>query len=98
MDTMARLQLVRRVPALALAALFLAAPLGVVSAAKLEDSAPPPQSQDLSPEQKFARRYPQPVTVGFLVGLPVLDGQRSTYGTIREVVRTAEGKILLVVA
>jgi len=94
---MARSGFVRRVSALALAALFLAAPVSIVSAAKLEDSAPPPQNQNLSPEQKFARRYPQPVKVGFLIGLPVLDGQRSTYGYIREVVRTAEGKILLVV-
>ncbi len=95
---MARSGFVRRFPALALAVLFLAAPVSIVSAAKLEDSSPPPQNQNLSPEQKFARRYPQPVKVGFLIGLPVLDGQRSTYGAIREVVRTAEGKILLVVA
>jgi len=94
---MARARFVRRFSALALVTLFLAAPGSIVSAAKLEDSAPPPQNQNLSPEQKFARRYPQPVKVGFLIGLPVLDGQRSTYGYIREVVRTAEGKILLVV-
>ena len=35
--------------------------------------------------------------VGFLVGLPVLDQKDSTYGYIREVVRTGDGKIVLVV-
>ena len=43
------------------------------------------------------RRYPQPVKVGFLIGLPVLDGRTSTLGYIREVVRDAGGKIVLVV-
>ncbi len=43
------------------------------------------------------RRYPQPVRVGFLIGLPVLDAKDSTYGYIREVARTGEGKIVLVV-
>src|SRR5581483_3512428 len=97
MDTMTRAGFVRPISGLALAALLLAAPVGIVSAAKLEDTSPPPQNQNLTPEQKFARRYPQPVKVGFLIGLPVLNEQSSTYGYIREVVRTAEGKILLVV-
>ncbi|MBV8839380.1 MAG: hypothetical protein JO000_22835 [Alphaproteobacteria bacterium] len=76
---------------------LLAAPATTSRAATPEDSSALPQNQNLSPAQKFARRYPQPVKVGFLIGLPVLDGQRSTYGYIREVVRTPEGKILLVV-
>ena len=94
---MARSRFVRSLSALGLAALFVATPIGNAFAATPEDSSAPPQNQNLSPEQKFARRYPQPVRVGFLIGLPLLDPQRSTYGYIREVVRTAEGKILLVV-
>jgi hypothetical protein len=43
------------------------------------------------------RRFPQPVRVGFLIGLPVLDWQDSTIGFIRQVVRTPEGKIQLIV-
>jgi hypothetical protein len=97
MDTMARLRFVRSVSALVLAALFLAGPIRDVSAVTPQDSSALPQNQNLNTEQKFARRYPQPVKVGFLIGLPVLDPQHSTYGYIREVVRTAEGKILLVV-
>ncbi len=94
---MTRARFVRLGSAALVVALLAGGGATVAAAAKLEDSAPPPQNQNLSPEQKFAKRYPQPVKVGFLIGLPVLDDQRSTYGYIREVVRTAEGKILLVV-
>ena len=50
-----------------------------------------------TPQERMNRRYPQPVKVGFLIGLPVLDDRDSTYGYIREVVRTGDGKIVLVV-
>lgn len=53
--------------------------------------------ENLSPEQKMARRFPQPVKVGDLVGLPVLDWRDSTIGFIREVVRSPAGKIQLIV-
>ena len=43
------------------------------------------------------RRYPQPVRVGFLIGLPVLDDDDSTIGYIQQVVRTPDGKIQLIV-
>lgn len=48
-------------------------------------------------EEKMNRRFPQPVRVGFLIGLPVLDWRDSTIGFIRQVVRTPEGKIKLIV-
>jgi hypothetical protein len=51
---------------------------------------------DLTPEQKMAKRYPQPVRVSFLLGLPVLDEKSSTIGHVQAVVRTPEGKIQLV--
>jgi hypothetical protein len=50
-----------------------------------------------SPEEKMRRRYPQPVKVGFLIGLPVLDWRDSTIGFVKRVVRTPQGKIQLVV-
>ena len=43
------------------------------------------------------RRFPQPVRVGDLIGLPVLDWQDSTIGYIHQVVRTPAGRIQLVV-
>lgn len=57
----------------------------------------PQQDKQLTPEEKMARRFPQPVQVGFLIGLPVLDWSDSTVGYIRDVVRTPEGKVQLIV-
>ena len=48
--------------------------------------------------ERMQRRYPQPVRVGDLVGLPVLDSNASTLGHVRQVVHTAAGKIELIVA
>jgi hypothetical protein len=50
----------------------------------------------LSPEQKMQRRFPQPVKVGDLIGLPVLDWDDVTIGHVRHVVRTPAGKIQLI--
>jgi hypothetical protein len=47
---------------------------------------------------RMNKRFPQPVRVGFLVGLPVLDDSSSTLGYVRQVVRTPSGKIVLVVS
>ena len=52
----------------------------------------------LPPEERMKRRWPQPVKAGFLIGLPILDYDDSTIGHVRKVVRTADGKILLIVA
>jgi hypothetical protein len=49
-------------------------------------------------EQRMLRRYPQPVRVGDLVGLPVLDDRASTLGTVRQVVRTPDNKVKLIVS
>jgi hypothetical protein len=94
---MLRSQFVRGCAAALLAAAFVATPVKLLLATTPQDSGVNPATKDLTPEQRFERRYPQPVKVGFLVGLPVLDEQDSTFGYIREVVRTAEGKIVLVV-
>ena len=56
-----------------------------------------PALKDLSPEDKMARRFPQPIRVGDFVGLPLLDHRDTTLGFIRQVVRTPAGKIVLVV-
>ena len=53
--------------------------------------------ENLSPEEKMRRRFPQPVRVGDLIGLPLLDWDNSTLGYVRHVVRTPEGKIQLIV-
>jgi hypothetical protein len=48
--------------------------------------------------ERYLRRFPQPVRVGDLIGLPVLDLNASTLGYIRQVVRTPQDKIELIVS
>ena len=43
------------------------------------------------------RRYPQLVKVGDLIGLPVLDDADRTLGYVQSVMRTADGKVQLIV-
>lgn len=73
----------------------------IVVAATLQKELPSGKQGDaeqkLSPEQTMARRFPQPIRVGDLVGLPVLDDDDSTIGFIKDVVRDRAGKIQLVV-
>jgi len=52
----------------------------------------------LTPEQRMEARFPQPVRVGDLIGLPVLDESRSTLARVRQVVRTKDDKVKLVVS
>ncbi len=49
-------------------------------------------------DERMNRRFPQPISVGALIGLPVLDDYDSTLGFVRQVVRTPQGKIELVVS
>ena len=49
-------------------------------------------------EARMQRRFPQPVKVGDLIGLPVLDDDDVTLGRVRQVVRTPQGKIRLIVS
>jgi len=49
-------------------------------------------------EERMQRRFPQPVRVGDLIGLPVLDDNNSTLGHVRAVVRTPDDKIELIVS
>jgi len=76
------------------AAVLLAAAIGAGSAAAQDKAEGEPKQ--LSAQEKMDRRYPQAVRVGFLVGLPVLDSRDSTLGTVRAVVRTPSGIVLVV--
>jgi hypothetical protein len=49
-------------------------------------------------EQRMLARFPQPVRVGDLIGLPVLDESANTLGHVRQVIRTQNDKIELIVA
>ena len=52
---------------------------------------------DDSPAARYARRWPQKVKVGALVGLPVNDDDDRTLGHIRQVVKAPDGGIKLIV-
>jgi hypothetical protein len=57
------------------------------------------QDDDEEPtlDQKFNRRFPQPVEISHLIGLPVLDLNDSTIGYVQSVVRRSDGEIDLIV-
>jgi hypothetical protein len=57
-----------------------------------------PQKDAMTPAEKMNRRFPQRVRVGDLKSLRVLDEQDVTIGFVRKVVRTPQGKILLLVS
>jgi hypothetical protein len=71
--------------------------VGSVQALAAGPVAPQQAAPELSPEQRMQRRHPQPVRVGDLIGLPVLDFDDRTLGYVRSVVRTADGRIKLIV-
>jgi PRC-barrel domain len=53
---------------------------------------------NMAAEERMRRRFPQPVRVGDLIGLPVQDDGSRTIGHVRQVVRTPQNKIELIVA
>lgn len=71
--------------------LMLLAMLGSGSAACAEE----PAVVD-TPEDRMNRRFPQKVRVGDLLGLALLDDDDRTLGHVESVVRTQEGKVVLV--
>jgi hypothetical protein len=48
--------------------------------------------------ERMLMRFPQPVRVGDLIGLPVLNENASTLGYVQRVVRTPQGNIQLIVS
>ena len=56
------------------------------------------KKKPMTPAERMQARFPQPVRVGDLIGLPLLDDSSCTLGRVREVVRTADDKIELIVS
>ncbi len=54
-------------------------------------------AQDMAESERMRRRFPQAVRVGDLIGLPVLDDGSRTLGYVRQVARTPQNKIRLIV-
>jgi hypothetical protein len=87
---------------LLIGALLLAFGLLIPAFAMAQAMVPPTGTDDANRSmplvERMQRRFPQPVRVGDLIGLPMLNSNASTLGYVRQVVRTAAGKIELVVA
>ena len=66
-------------------------------AASTQSTSDQVQEEQLSPEDKMLRRFPQPARVRDLIGLPVLDWSDNTLGYVQRVVRTSDSKIQLIV-
>jgi len=56
------------------------------------------KKKPMTPAERMQARFPQPVRVGDLIGLPILDDSSCTLGHVREVVRTGDDKIALIVS
>jgi PRC-barrel domain protein len=93
----------RRIPALL--ALALIAPLAIrpagaeppVRIAQAPHDMVPETPMPSDAEARMKMRFPHPVRVGDLIGLPVLDDDDSTLGHVRQVVRDPQGRIKLIV-
>jgi hypothetical protein len=79
------------IPAAATTSGFMLAQAMVPPTGMMDKEHPMPMNE------RYLRRFPQPARVGDLVGLPVLDLNSSTLGYVRQVVRTLQGKIELIV-
>jgi hypothetical protein len=98
--------MVRRTPALLALALLASAPLATaadraeapVRLAQAPHDMAPQTPMPAEAEARMQMRFPQPVRVGDLIGLPVLDDDDSTLGHVREVVRDPQGRIKLIVS
>jgi hypothetical protein len=76
---------------------FDAAEWQSAQAASSQPPSQPTAEQQLSPEERMRRRFPQPARVGTLIGRPVLDDDDNTLGYVQRVVRTRDDKIQLIV-
>lgn len=98
MDTRLRMALVGGLLVfLAMQTPFPSAHAGTAVLAAAQATPPEGATREPTPEERMNSRFPQPIKVGDLIGLPVLDDDDVTIGHVRDVVRTPQGKIQLVV-
>jgi hypothetical protein len=55
-------------------------------------------AENMPAAERMRRRFPQPAKVGSLIRLPVIDENARTLGYVREVVRTRQGAVKLIVS
>jgi hypothetical protein len=76
----------------------LTASLGVRAQAMIPPTGMEDVSKPMPMADRMSRRFPQPVRVGDLMGLPVLDDSASTLGYVEKVVRSTAGQTELVIS
>ncbi len=76
----------------------ISAPAYVVAQAMVPPTGMGDADKPMPMDERMKRRFPQPVRVGDLIGLPVLDDRASTIGFVRKVVRTPQDHIELIVS
>ncbi len=76
----------------------VADPLLIVAQSMMPPTGTDDAMHPMSPEERMKRRFPQPVRVGDLIGLRVLNDDDVTLGFVQQVVRTSAGKIQLIVS
>ena len=81
----------------AMSVAVVVAAAGLPLAAGAQHAPGAPDATPRTPEERMARRFPQPVRVGFLIGLPVLDERSATVARVEQVVRSPEGRVRLIV-
>jgi len=74
------------------------APLPMLAQAMVPPTGMMDAEHPMPMNERMRKRFPQPVRVGDLIGLPVLNENASTLGHVRQVVRTPQGNIQLVVS
>ena len=84
--------------ALAVSAAAISPPPVVLAQAMIPPTGADDMTKPMPMNERMARRFPQPVRVGDLIGLPVLDNDQSTIGFVRQVVRMPDGGIKLIVS
>ena len=77
----------------------LVAPLAAIAASAVAARAQALDEGEKQPtlEEKYARRFPQPVHVSDVLGKPVINDDFALIGHVQSVVRTRDGKIELIV-
>lgn len=71
--------------------------VAAASSKSADESASSETRQELLPEEKMQRRFPQPARVGDVIGLPLLDDDDRALGHVKHVVKTQTGKLQLIV-
>ncbi len=86
------------VPATAAPLTAISDPAFLVAQAMVPPTGTGDVGNPMAMEERMRRRFPQPVRVADLIGLPVLDDSDRTLGYVQEVVRTPQNKIQLIVS